>query len=113
MKHKDWQTNLDTARSSLRAQEEILEQLRREAEDGEDPYLSVSELMTRWQFLRTHFRKTQLTLMREADRMPSLNDYQQRRVMDSLELQARQLDSRLSAILGSLERREGKHCVSA
>ena len=113
MKHMDWQSNLDNARTSLRAQEEILDRLRQEAEEGDDPYLSVSDLLTRWQFLRTHFRKTQLALMREASQVPNLNDYQQRRVMDSLELQARQLDTRLSSVLHDLDHREGRSSVTA
>jgi len=113
MKHMDWKSHLDTARSSLRAQEELLDRLREEAEDGEDPYLSVSELMTRWQFLRTHFRQTQMALMRESRGVPSLNDHQQRRVMDSLELQARQLDARLSQVLNDLERREARSSATA
>ena len=68
--------------------------------------------MTRWQFLRTHFRKTQLELMREASALSSLNDYQQRRVMDSLELQARQLDTQLSSVLNKLERGEKRGSVT-
>ncbi|MFP4616143.1 MAG: hypothetical protein ACLFRB_09720 [Thiohalorhabdus sp.] len=113
MKQKDWKTNLDTAHASLRAQEEILERLRREVEDGEDPYIAASQLLTRWQFLRTHFRQTQLALLREAGEIPDLNDYQRRRTLDSLELRARQLDASLSSVLSELERQEERHPATA